>query len=45
MHDILIVEDNESLREILHEALGGKLYNTTDCADAEEGLEKFKAGV
>jgi two-component system response regulator AtoC len=44
MHDILIVEDNESLREILREALGGKLYNTSDCATAEEGLEKFKAG-
>ena len=41
MHDILIVEDNESLREILREALHG-IYHTADFASAEEGLEKFK---
>ena len=42
MHDILIVEDNESLREILREALHTKEYRTQDCATAEEGLEKFR---
>jgi DNA-binding NtrC family response regulator len=42
MYDILIVEDNESLREILREALAGRDYNTADFATAEEGLEKFK---
>ncbi|MBN1114848.1 MAG: sigma-54-dependent Fis family transcriptional regulator [Oligoflexia bacterium] len=42
MHDILIIEDNESLREILREALAGKDYNTADFETAEEGLEKLK---
>lgn len=42
MHDILIIEDNDSLREILREALAGKDYSTADFATAEEGLEKLK---
>lgn len=44
MYDILIVEDNESLREILRDALHGREYSITDCADAEEGMVKFVAG-
>ncbi|HRU38602.1 MAG TPA: sigma-54 dependent transcriptional regulator, partial [Candidatus Goldiibacteriota bacterium] len=42
MHDVLIIEDNESLREILKEALAGGDYNVTDCGNAEDALVKLK---
>ena len=44
MQEILVVEDNESLREILKEALSTEGYAVTEAGSAEEGLEKFRSG-
>lgn len=42
MHEILIVEDNEGLRDILAEALSLPGYSITACGSAEEAFEKIK---
>jgi len=42
MYDILIVEDNEELRNILKEALLDRDYGVKDCGSAEEGMELIK---
>ncbi len=44
MYEILVVEDNESLREVLKEALTTEGYAVTEAGSAEEGIQKFKAG-
>jgi len=42
MTDILVVEDNDSLRDIVTEALSSDTRNVTACASAEEAFEKIK---
>lgn len=42
MRDILIVEDNDSLREVLTEALSTENYSVVQASSAEEGIEKLK---
>ena len=42
MHEILIVEDNEGLRDVLREALVSDDYSVTACGSAEEGIEEIK---
>ncbi len=42
MREILVIEDNEELRDILKEALSTDDYIVKDAPSAEEGLEIFK---
>ena len=44
MEEILVVEDTDSLREVLAAVLTCEGYNVTSAASAEEGLELFRAG-
>jgi DNA-binding NtrC family response regulator len=44
LREILVIEDNESLREVLKEALTTEDYSVTEAGSAEEGLEKFRDG-
>ena len=41
---VLLVEDEERLREILTEYLAGEGYEVETAADGREGLQKFRAG-
>ena len=42
MRDILVVEDNDGLREVLTEALSTGNFSVIQAASAEEGMEKIK---
>ncbi len=42
MRDILVVEDNDGLREVLTEALSTENFSVSQAASAEEGMEKIK---
>ena len=42
MRDILVVEDNDGLREVLTEALATENYSVAQASSAEEGIEKLK---
>jgi DNA-binding NtrC family response regulator len=44
LREILVIEDNDSLREILKDALTTEDYSIAEAGSAEEGIEKFKAG-
>jgi DNA-binding NtrC family response regulator len=45
MRDILVVEDNDGLREVLKEALSTENFSVSEASSAEEGMEKLKKSV
>ncbi len=45
MTEILVVEDNDSLREVIKEALWSEKRNVTVCSSAEEAYEKIRNNI
>ena len=44
MHTILVIDDDERLRELLTEYLGGRGFSVESAADGEAGLTRLRAG-